>query len=255
MNAEWTLLPDTVDPGDVAMVRHNQPGEIAWQGKTYKLMPFGTGYYTYLPVPILLKPGSYPVGGLTLTVRDKSFPTDRLQVSDQLASLKQNTERIAQDQKKIDQARSHSVDTFLFPPDSPFIVPVQGRLSTPYGYTRYVNGKYDESHTAVDIAAPQGTPVKAANDGIVVLAETLYLTGNSIYIDHGMDLFSQYIHLSEMKVKAGDRVKQGQVIGLVGQTGFATGPHLHFTFWAHNAPVNPNLFYETTPFHWSAKNG
>jgi murein DD-endopeptidase MepM/ murein hydrolase activator NlpD len=250
MGKEWVLIPSEADPGDVLMVRHNAPGDVSWQGKKYTLERFGSGYYTYVPIPIQLKPGEYPIGGANVTVRAKSFPTDRLSVSEQLESIKQNTEQINADQKKIDKARSHSASEFLFPADSPFIEPVQGRLSTPFGYTRYVNGKYDGSHTAIDVAAPTGTKVLASNDGVVVLAENLYLTGNSVYVDHGMDLFSQYIHMSELKVKVGDEVKQGQVIGLVGQTGFATGPHLHFTFWAHNVPVNPNLFFGKTPFQW-----
>ncbi|MCU6797115.1 M23 family metallopeptidase [Paenibacillus sp. WQ 127069] len=162
--------------------------------------------------------------------------------------MKQETKRIDEDQKKIDKARSESQGEFLF--STNFIKPIEGILTTPYGYTRYVNGKFDSSHRALDLAAKEGTPIKATNDGIVALSELLYLTGNSIYIDHGMGLFSQYAHLSELRVKAGDHVKQGDIIGLVGTTGFSTGPHLHFTFWAHNVPVNPDLFFDTTPFHW-----
>jgi murein DD-endopeptidase MepM/ murein hydrolase activator NlpD len=65
-----------------------------------------------------------------------------------------------------------------------------------------------------------------------------------------MGLFSQYAHMSELRVKTGDKVKKGDIIGLVGTTGFSTGPHLHFTFWANNVPVNPNLFFDSTPFKW-----
>nr|WP_246362538.1 M23 family metallopeptidase [Paenibacillus alba] len=167
--------------------------------------------------------------------------------------MKQDTARIDADQKKIDQARSKSEPAFLF--SGPFVKPIEGILTTPYGYTRYVNGKYDSAHLAVDLAAKEGTPIKATNDGVVALADSLYLTGNSIYIDHGMGLFSQYAHLSELRVKTGDRVKQGDIIGLVGTTGFSTGPHLHFTFWAHNVQVNPDLFWGTTPFRWVEPKG
>ncbi|MGG4147652.1 M23 family metallopeptidase [Paenibacillus algorifonticola] len=80
------------------------------------------------------------------------------------------------------------------------------RITCTYGYTRYVNGKYDRAHMAIDLAAKEGTPIKATNDGIVVLAESMYLTGNSVYIHHGMGLFSQYAHLSELRVKAGDLI-------------------------------------------------
>ncbi|TMV49501.1 M23 family peptidase [Paenibacillus mesophilus] len=248
IRSKWTLLPDQAFVGDIVLVRHDKPGEVSWQGKTYKLQPFGSGYYTYLPISMQVKPGEYPIGGLTLTVKDKKFQTQYLQVSQQMESMRQDTDRIQADQKKIDAARSKSEPEFLF--SSAFIQPIQGILTTPYGYTRYVNGKWDSSHTALDLAAKEGTPIKATNDGIVALADSLYLTGNAIYLDHGMGLFSQYAHLSELRVKTGDRVKKGDIIGLVGTTGFSTGPHLHFTFWAHNVPTNPNLFFDTMPFRW-----
>lgn len=248
MESPWSLLPETAAPGDAVLVRSAQPGEVTWEGKTYKLAPFGTGYFTYLPLSLSIKPGSYLVGEATLTVKPKKFETQYLKVTKQMESMKQDSARIAADQKLIDQARSTSEGEFLF--NGPFVKPVEGILTTPYGYTRYVNGKLDNSHRAIDLAAPEGTPVMATNDGVVALAEPLYLTGNAIYIDHGMGLFSQYAHLSKLNVKAGDRVKQGDIIGLVGTTGFSTGPHLHFTFWAHNVPVNPDLFFGTTPFQW-----
>lgn len=247
-DAGWTLLPDKTYPGDVVLVRHGEPGELEWQGKTYKLQPYQAGYFTYLPIPRTLKPGSYAIGDTELTVEEKSFKEQHLKVTEQMASMRRNTERIQADQKKIDAARASSASNFLF--ESTFLVPLEGRLTTPYGYTRYINGKLSSSHMALDIAAPEGTPIQATNDGVVALAEELYLTGNVIYLDHGMGLFSQYGHLSELHVKAGDEVKKGDIIGLVGSTGFSTGPHLHFTFWAHNLPVNPNLFFDSSPFLW-----
>lgn len=248
ISASWKLFPDHASPGDVVLVRHKEAGSITWQKKTYTLQPYEAGYFTYLPIPMDVKAGTYPIGDQTLTIKAKKFETQYLKVTEQMESMKQDTARIDADQKKIDLARSKSEPAFLF--HGPFVKPIEGILTTPYGYTRYVNGKYDSSHMALDLAAKEGTPIKATNDGVVALAELLYLTGNSIYIDHGMGLFSQYAHLSELRVKAGDHVKQGDIIGLVGTTGFSTGPHLHFTFWAHNIQANPDLFFNTTPFQW-----
>ncbi|SDO03486.1 Murein DD-endopeptidase MepM and murein hydrolase activator NlpD, contain LysM domain [Paenibacillus sp. yr247] len=253
MGSKWKLVPESAAPGDVVLVRHDEPGSITWLNKTYSLQPYGAGYFTYLPITMNAKPGKYPIGDQTLTIRPKKFETQYLNVTAQMESMKQDTGRIAADQKKIDLARSQSEPEFLF--SGPFVQPVEGILTTPYGYTRYVNGKYDSSHLAIDLAAKEGTPIKATNDGVVALADSLYLTGNSIYIDHGMGLFSQYAHLSELRVKPGERVKQGDIIGLVGTTGFSTGPHLHFTFWAHNVQVNPDLFFNTTPFRWVQPKG
>lgn len=248
MSSSWKLIPEQASPGDIVLVRHREPDSITWQGKTYTLQPYEAGYFTYLPIPMSVKAGTYPIGDQTLTIKAKKFETQYLKVTEQMESMKQDTARINADQKKIDLARSKSEPTFLF--RGPFVKPIEGILTTPYGYTRYVNGKYDSSHMAIDLAAKEGTPIKATNDGVVALAEPLYLTGNSIYIDHGMGLFSQYAHLSELRVKTGDRVKQGDIIGFVGTTGFSTGPHLHFTFWAHNIQANPDLFFNTTPFQW-----
>jgi murein DD-endopeptidase MepM/ murein hydrolase activator NlpD len=250
IQARMTLIPNTVAPGDVLLVRHQQPITIEWQARKYTLQKFGQGYYSYVPIPISIEPGVYPIGELMLTIVPKEFKTQFIQVTEQMETMQQNTVRIESDQAKINKARSNSASTFLF--SSVFTIPLEGRLTTPFGYMRYVNNKFSSSHRALDIAAPEGTPIKATNDGIVGLADTLYLTGESIYIDHGMHLFSQYAHMSKVIVKTGDTVKRGDIIGYVGTTGFSTGPHLHFTFWAHNTPVNPNLFLETTPFQWTS---
>ena len=246
--SQWTLLPSVTYPGDVILVRSGEPGQVEWQGKTYPLQPYKAGYFTYLPIPRSLEPGTYSIGDEQLTVLEKTFDTQYLTVSEEMESMRRNTERIEADQKKIDEARSRSARTFLF--ETEFLKPLEGRLTTPYGYTRYVNNKLSSAHMAMDIAAPQGTEIVATNDGVVALADDLYLTGLTIYIDHGMGLFSQYAHLSKLYVKTGDAVKKGDVIGLVGSTGFSTGPHLHFTFWVHNTPANPDVFFGTTPFQW-----
>jgi hypothetical protein len=250
MRTGYTIMPAVTVPGDVVLVRSGAPGKVDWNGRSYDLQPFGHGYYTYLPISMRVEPGDYRIGDQTLTVEAKSFETQHLEVTGKQNSMRQNTERIQADQLKINKARGQSQAEFIFAADSTFMQPVEGRLTTPYGYTRYVNGAYAGSHTAIDLAAPTGTPIYATNDGVVALADELYLTGFSIYIDHGLSLFSQYAHLSELKVKAGDEVKKGDLIGLVGSTGFSTGPHLHFTFWSHNVPVNPNVFFNRTPFDW-----
>jgi murein DD-endopeptidase MepM/ murein hydrolase activator NlpD len=253
MKDNITLIPSAASQGDAVLVRSETAGELVWREKKYPLTSLGAGYYAVLPVPTDLKAGKYTVQGpgqiqTTLTVTAKAFEVDRLTVTKEQESMWQNTDRINADQKKINLARSKSVPEVLF--KEPFIKPVDGRLTTPYGYTRYVNGVFNSIHRAVDLAAPQGTPVKATNNGVVVLAEELYLTGNAIYIDHGMNIFSQYAHMSKLHVKTGDQVKIGDVIGEVGTTGFSTGPHMHFTFWIGNDATNPDRFFDSTPFRW-----
>jgi len=251
LKEEVALLPNATYPGDAVLIRSKTKGEFVWQNKTISLQPYANGFYAMLPIAIDAKPGTYTILGQTLKIKAKTFDVDRLTVTKEQEQMRQDTQRIAKDQAKIDLARSKSEPTFLY--KEPFVIPVKGRLTTPYGYTRYVNGKFSGTHAALDLAAPTGTPIKAANAGKVVLADELYLTGNSIYIDHGMNLFSQYAHLSKLLVKTGDEVKAGDIIGEVGSTGFSTGPHLHFTFWVGNYPVNPNLFFDTVPFRWKGE--
>lgn len=108
-----------------------------------------------------------------------------------------------------------------------FAAPADAAISDVFGSERIFNGKTSSPHLGLDFRVPSGTPVAAMNDGTVLLARPLYFEGNFVVIDHGQGLLTLYLHLSEFKVKEGDRVKRGQEIGLSGGTGRATGPHLH----------------------------
>ena len=121
-----------------------------------------------------------------------------------------------------------------------FIVPVKGRISGNFGNQRVFNGIPKSPHTGADIAAPEGTPVKAAGDGVVVLSgKDYFYTGNMVVIDHGQGLQTIYAHLKDASVKEKDAVKKGDVIGHVGQTGRATGAHLHWGASLNNVRFNP----------------
>jgi murein DD-endopeptidase MepM/ murein hydrolase activator NlpD len=108
-----------------------------------------------------------------------------------------------------------------------FAAPANAAISDVFGSERIFNGKTSSPHLGLDFRVPSGTPVAAMNDGTVLLARPLYFEGNFVVIDHGQGLLTLYLHLSEFKVKEGDQVKRGQIIGLSGGTGRATGPHLH----------------------------
>lgn len=122
-----------------------------------------------------------------------------------------------------------------------FILPVEGRVSGHFGNQRIFNGTPKSPHTGTDIAAPEGTSVKAAGDGKVILSgKDYFYTGNMVIIDHGQGLQTIYAHLKEAKVKEGDTVKQGDIIGLVGKTGRATGAHLHWGASLNNVRFRPH---------------
>jgi murein DD-endopeptidase MepM/ murein hydrolase activator NlpD len=108
-----------------------------------------------------------------------------------------------------------------------FTRPAEAEISDVFGAARVFNGKTQSTHLGLDFRVPSGTPVAAMNDGTVLLARPLYFEGNFVVLDHGQGLLTLYLHLSEFKVQEGDQVKRGQVIGLSGGTGRATGPHLH----------------------------
>ena len=111
--------------------------------------------------------------------------------------------------------------------DGKFAAPADAAISDVYGSQRIFNGKAQRPHWGLDFRVPTGTPVAAMNSGTVLLARFLYFEGNCVVIDHGQGLLTLYFHLSEFKVKEGDAVARGQIIGLSGGTGRATGPHLH----------------------------
>jgi murein DD-endopeptidase MepM/ murein hydrolase activator NlpD len=114
-----------------------------------------------------------------------------------------------------------------------------------FGVKRVFNGRAaSQPHTGSDYATPVGTPVLAVADGTVVVAKDLFFEGNAVFTDHGNGLVSMCFHLSEIKVRAGQRVKKGQALGRVGSTGRATGPHLFFGVRWHDARINPQFLLD-----------
>jgi murein DD-endopeptidase MepM/ murein hydrolase activator NlpD len=122
---------------------------------------------------------------------------------------------------------------------NPFIRPLDGPITSPFGLRRILNGKPRSPHSGVDISAPLDSIVFSCNDGIVVFVKELYLGGKTVIIDHGFGLFSIYMHLSEILVKEGEKLRVGDSIGLVGSTGRATGPHLHWGMRLIGARIDP----------------
>lgn len=130
-----------------------------------------------------------------------------------------------------------------------FVWPVTGRVSGLFGSQRVYAGEPGAYHSGVDVARPTGTAVAAPADGVIILAagSPFTLEGNLLMIDHGMGLNSAFLHLSRIDVKVGDRVRQGQVVGAVGATGRATGPHLHWGMKWNDARIDPLLIAGPMP--------
>jgi murein DD-endopeptidase MepM/ murein hydrolase activator NlpD len=154
--------------------------------------------------------------------------------------------RIAREQAEVLEARKLDLDRPLF--ESGFIWPAAGPVSGVYGSQRILNGVPRAPHYGVDLAAPEGAPVRAPADGLVTFADPdLLLTGGTLVIDHGHGLSSTFIHLSRIDVELGEEVRQGEPIGAVGATGRATGPHLHWGMNWFDVRLDPQLLVEPMP--------
>jgi murein DD-endopeptidase MepM/ murein hydrolase activator NlpD len=108
-----------------------------------------------------------------------------------------------------------------------------------FGHRRIFNDQPRAPHSGTDLAASTGTAVGSSNAGRVVLAKNLFFSGNAVFVDHGLGLFSVYLHLSRIDVEVGEMVAPGQIIGLVGATGRVTGPHLHWGVRVLGARIDP----------------
>lgn len=185
-----------------------------------------TGYATHHTIEV--SPAVWDIQRINGVAQSKVTPTSE-------ADLKE----IRREQKDLGKAVTHYAFGNAW--RQGFILPLEGRVSGHFGNQRIFNGTPKNPHTGTDIAAPEGTPVMAAGDGKVILSgKDYFYTGNMVIIDHGLGLQTIYAHLKEAKVKAGDEVKQGDIIGLVGKTGRATGAHLHWGASLNNVRFRPH---------------
>lgn len=153
--------------------------------------------------------------------------------------------RIKKDNINVANARSGNSDLdALF---TKFEWPASGPITGVYGSQRVLNGIPKWPHYGVDVGGPTGTPVYAPVDGVVTLAEDLYYSGNTLILDHGMTVFSTFLHLDSMTVEVGDKVKQGEQIGTIGATGRATGPHLDWRINLGTMRLDPQTVVSGSP--------
>lgn len=153
---------------------------------------------------------------------------------------KKELNKILFDQKRIKDSKKIGSKKKLF--SQQFILPAEGRLSGVYGSQRILNSKPRRPHYGIDIAAKEGTKILAPSSGIVKLIEKdMFFTGNTIVIDHGLGLISIFAHLKDIFVNEKDFITQGEIIGSIGMTGRATGPHLHWGVYLENTSVDPEV--------------
>jgi murein DD-endopeptidase MepM/ murein hydrolase activator NlpD len=249
-------VPESVVQGDLMKILLVEPADdyyAAFNNKEYRFAKYGGGFYVLIPVSYNTAPGKMEITittvrgkvqtqeKLLINILSKDFEEQSLVVSTSMQQTR-SQENLNKDGQKVLAAKQEHLTYPLW--REAFMEPVETyRLSTSYGLIRKINGTVSGRHSGLDMAAPRGTPVYAVNDGIVRLSEALYVTGNTIIVDHGMALYSGYGHLDTLAVEVGDYVLKGQQIATVGSTGFSTGPHLHFTFTIGTTFVNPEIVF------------
>jgi murein DD-endopeptidase MepM/ murein hydrolase activator NlpD len=176
--------------------------------------------------------------GADLSVVEPGFTSHALTLAPKFVepppSVKQ---RMEADHEAFARAFAHPFAPPLFRGD--FDWPRRAPTSGRFGDQRVLNGKKQSVHYGLDLTGPRGAPVEAANDGEVVSARNAYLSGNTVVLWHGGGVFTAYFHLDRMRVRAGQRVRRGELLGDLGATGRATGPHLHWGVKVDGLYVDP----------------
>ena len=180
---------------------------------------------------------------ININVNNGNYKSEKIQVQkDKVFPPKKVKNQISKDYKEAISVYSQYTNKALF--NSKFQKPIDSLITSDFGKARLYNDKISNYHSGTDFRAKMQTPIKASNDGIVKIAKNRYFSGNSVIIDHGLGIYSQYYHLDKINVKKGEFVKKGQIIGLSGRSGRVTGPHLHFGIIINSKQVDPIDFIE-----------
>jgi murein DD-endopeptidase MepM/ murein hydrolase activator NlpD len=216
----------------------------------------GSAYTAVVGLPLSTKPGTHTLkvkdasGKVTnrqFTVTDKTYQSQHLTIKNKrmVNPEKRDMERIGREQRQIKKAlaawNEQSPETLRF------LLPVEGPMSSPFGLRRFFNEQARRPHSGLDLAAAEGTPIKAPASGRIADTGDFFFNGNTVFIDHGRGLVTLYCHLSRIDVEPGQQVASGEVIGAVGKTGRVTGAHLHWGVSLNDARVDPMLFLKQLP--------
>ncbi|QXG34073.1 peptidoglycan DD-metalloendopeptidase family protein [Pseudomonas viridiflava] len=237
-------------PGGVAVIDLGtgaQAPTATYQGKRVLVVKEqGTRWLAIVGIPLTVKPGTEQIasGGrsLSFTVGSRKYPEQRITLKN-----KRQVNPNPEDNKRIEGELAEQIRAYRsFSPGTPSNLildkPVNGPLSSKFGVRRFFNGEERNPHAGLDFAVPAGTPIKSPAAGKVILIGDYFFNGNTVFVDHGQGFISMFCHMSKISVKQGDLVPRGGVVGEVGATGRATGPHMHWNVSLNDARVDPAIF-------------
>lgn len=252
-------------PGGVAIVRlgaHPEPPAVYYQDKRVLVTRDGERWLAVVGLPLDASPGEHRVvmrksasesTPLVFAVAEKNYPEQRIELADEskVTPPPEALERIERERREMRDYYARWTPRGDVPLQLEW--PVRGPLSSPFGLRRFFNDQPRAPHSGLDIAAAEGTFVTAPAAGTVIATGDYYFNGNTVFLDHGQGLITMYCHLARIEVAAGDEVDTGNVLGTVGKTGRATGPHLHWSVSLNDTRVDPLLFL-TEPHRESSFN-
>ena len=206
------------------------------------LMPIPANHVTGPAEIAFLSNAQQPEQTARITVADAHFATENVNLAPGVANLHNTPEEV----ELLKGFRDNLTDVRFW--QDRFIEPVDGCMVSPFGVRRYRNHKpTGDYHGGVDLRSPAGTPVRAATDGKVKVAQLITALGNAVGLDHGQGVETLYMHMSKLAVEPGASVKQGDVIGYVGSTGRSNGPHVHWSLYVNSVQVNPGQWVKLVP--------
>jgi hypothetical protein len=232
------------------------PPQVEFNGRSVPVYPVSTDglFGALLGIDLAEEPSRYDLTVKTsrgihkhsIEVTSVDFGVEELTLPEDKVTLNEATLiRVRKEQREMLEAMEPVTPVKHW--EGSFLHPVEGAISGRFGVKRILNGEPRSPHSGEDFKASEGTPVKVANSGKVVLTGEYFFTGRSIIVDHGLGCYSMYFHLQEISVSPGDQVAKGEEIGTVGATGRATGPHLHWGIRVNGARVNPLTLVELRP--------
>ncbi|MBA1274343.1 M23 family metallopeptidase [Stutzerimonas azotifigens] len=206
----------------------------------------GKRWIAIVGLPLAAKPGEHfvdtPEGRQAFQVGSRDYHEQHITLKDQ-RKVTPNPDDLKRIERELaEQTRAYRQFSKTQPSNLLFDKPVNGPLTSPFGLRRFFNGEERNPHSGLDFAAKTGTPIKAPANGKVILVGDYFFNGKTVFLDHGQGLISMFCHLSAIDVKVGDSVARGGVVGKVGATGRATGPHLHWNVSLNDARVDPSIF-------------